>query len=148
MLTVKEAAIKTGYCEESIRRFIRSGDLKAIKLPHGKNGEYRIKESDIASIHKSKRNVKEVINGNQIEYTPTLKPYNGTVTKKIRESMGVSVSELANMIGATRQTIYNYENGKDTYRPTGIAICCALDFVIRDKNNFFSEEIIRSLKLV
>lgn len=39
-------------------------------------------------------------------------PELGRTAKELRESCGLSVIEFANKLNVTRQTIYNFENGK------------------------------------
>lgn len=39
-------------------------------------------------------------------------PELGQTAKELRESCGLSVIEFANKLNVTRQTIYNFENGK------------------------------------
>ena len=44
MLSVTEAARRTGLQKETVRRYIVEGRLPAVRLP---NGYYRIKEQDL-----------------------------------------------------------------------------------------------------
>jgi excisionase family DNA binding protein len=44
MVSVTEAALRTGLQKETVRRYIAEGRLPAVKLP---NGYYRVREQDL-----------------------------------------------------------------------------------------------------
>jgi excisionase family DNA binding protein len=46
-LTVEETAQALGVQPRVVRRRIKAGQLKAVKIPGRSGGEYRVKESDI-----------------------------------------------------------------------------------------------------
>lgn len=69
-----------------------------------------------------------------------------TNLRLLRRSNNLTLSELADMIGSTRQTISNYENGKrepDLYTLVKISkvFSCSLDDLIFNENSFTSSDI-------
>ena len=59
--------------------------------------------------------------------------YSSEDIRILRKSLGISPEELANMVGITRQTIYNVEKGKTNSIPTLIALTVVLDDICEEQ---------------
>jgi hypothetical protein len=59
MLTTKEVGQKLFVCTESVRSYIRSGQLKAIRIAKGKKFEYRISNEAIEDFKRKYQNIEK-----------------------------------------------------------------------------------------
>lgn len=57
MLTVADAAARLGVCEKTVRRWLRSGQLRGCRLPGGR--EWRIDPMDVHPIKRGERDVRK-----------------------------------------------------------------------------------------
>lgn len=68
------------------------------------------------------------------------------INRKIRETLGMSGRELSERVEVTKQTISNYECGKNTYRPLERVIEWELDLAIDNCTDLKIKKLCEQLK--
>jgi excisionase family DNA binding protein len=110
MFTVAQVAERLQVGEQTVRRWIRDGELGAVKLERS----FRITETDLDEFFQARRTrLRSPLPAGEAGLRPAGRPVllDGRRLKKIREEKGISVRELARDSGVSESWIYSIQRG-------------------------------------
>ncbi len=110
MFTVAQVAEKLQVGEQTVRRWIRDGELGAVKLERA----FRVTETDLEEFIQSRRTLRRApVRGGYTGIRPTGRPVllDGRQLKRLRDEKGISVRELAQKSGVSESWIYGIQRG-------------------------------------
>ena len=111
MFTVAQVAERLQVGEQTVRRWIRDGDLGAVKLGRA----FRVTETDLEEFIQSRRTLR--LRSPTPVGNTRLRPVGGPVLldgrhlKRLREAKGISVRELAQKSEVSESWIYSIQRG-------------------------------------
>jgi excisionase family DNA binding protein len=109
LLTVEQIAENLQVSDQTVRRWIRAGELRAIKLGRA----FRIRESDLQEFLNARMTVTTApVRDTRIRPTGQPVRIDGRKLKALREDQGLTVRELASRAQLSESRLYTLQKGR------------------------------------